>query len=353
MTPQRPPKPLPSGPAVRLAACLALIGSAPGSLAQSTAPPDPQLLASPPGHVRFFRGSCDASAVLPLGTDHTIVADDEDNVLRIYPNEGGMPSRSLDLSRFLRVDPADPEVDIEAAARLGDTIYWVSSHGRNRKGLLRPSRHRFFATRIVPDSPVPTVQPIGSPSARLVRDLLADPRLANFNLRRASTLPPKARDALNIEGLTALPDGRLLLGFRNPQPAGMALLIPLNNPAEVITGQPFAFGEPILLDLGQRGIRGLASRHDQVLILAGAHDDTPRTRLFIWKPGEPEATPLPQPAIPASLTFNPEGLEPQDQTDSQTFLLASDDGTVRINNRECKRLRDPAEKRFRTLILTP
>ena len=39
-----------------------------------------------------------------------------------------------------------PESDLEGAANLADRIYWITSHGRNREGEARESRHRFFAT---------------------------------------------------------------------------------------------------------------------------------------------------------------------------------------------------------------
>ena len=154
--------------------------------------------------VTFFHGICDASAVVPLSRHHHLIADDEDNLLRLYDHRtGGRAVWALDLSRFLRVDPREPEVDVEAAARMGDRIYWISSHGRNRKGHERTSRHRFFATAIVARGDLPTVEPVGVPYTALLDDLLADPRLAPMGLAAASLKPPKARDALSIEGLVA------------------------------------------------------------------------------------------------------------------------------------------------------
>jgi len=50
----------------------------------------------------------------------------------------------------------------------------------------------------------------------------------------ASHLAPKTPGALNIEGLCATPDHKLLIAFRNPLPQSKALLIPLENPEQVI-----------------------------------------------------------------------------------------------------------------------
>ena len=46
------------------------------------------------------------------------------------------------------VDSSHPESDIEACTRVGDIIYWITSHGRSKKGKWRNSRYRLFATEI-------------------------------------------------------------------------------------------------------------------------------------------------------------------------------------------------------------
>jgi hypothetical protein len=299
------------------------------------------------GDAKFFQGICDASAVIPLPPHHQIVADDEDNILRIYDrNQGGSAVWRLDLSPFLGVDPKEPEVDIEAAARVGERIYWVSSHGRNRTGKFRGSRHRFFATEVRAGDRHPMVIPVGVAYQQLLGDLLSDPRYAGFDLARAASLPPKSSGALSIEGLAALPDGRLLLGFRNPQPGGRALLVPLENPSEVITGRRALFGAPLLLDLDRRGIRGLGTLGEDIVIAAGAHDNAPRTQFFTFQIDGREARPI---RGPATADLNPEAIEFLPDPTRVAWLIASDDGSMRIGKRECKKLKDPSQKRFRTV----
>ena len=34
-----------------------------------------------------------------------------------------------------------PEADIEGATRVQDRVYWITSHGANNDGEVRPSRH--------------------------------------------------------------------------------------------------------------------------------------------------------------------------------------------------------------------
>lgn len=94
----------------------------------------------------------------------------------------------------------------------------------------------------------------------MFRDILEDSRLDQFNLKEAETKAPKAEGGLNIEGLTATPEGELLIGFRNPIPDGKALLLPLKNPSDLVKNPDTAkaiFGEPITLDLGGLGIRSI------------------------------------------------------------------------------------------------
>src|SRR5678815_5624216 len=83
----------------------------------------------------IYHGMCDASAAVALDGDHFAVGNDEDNRLRIYrTSQDGMPVQSRDLSAFLKVNPQRPESDLEGAAWLGDRIFWITSHGRNREG---------------------------------------------------------------------------------------------------------------------------------------------------------------------------------------------------------------------------
>jgi hypothetical protein len=68
-------------------------------------------LRHPPGRFVTFQGACDASGAIPLDGTHFLLADDEDNVLRVYDAErGGPPTRTYDLSS--RVALADPDSEV-------------------------------------------------------------------------------------------------------------------------------------------------------------------------------------------------------------------------------------------------
>jgi hypothetical protein len=298
-----------------------------------------------------FTGMCDASGAVALSDRRFVVADDEDNVLRVYDVEqGGAPLGGTDVSHGLKLPlkkkkkpgsvPVAPEADIEAATRLGDRAYFMTSHGRNSSGKLKPERLRFFATTAPEDG---DIEVIGEPYDGLLADLLAEPRLGSFELAKAAELAPKAPGGLNLEGMTERKGGGVWLGFRNPIPEGRALLVPLLNPEELITGKKARFGDPVKLDLGGLGVRSLSSHRDRYLIVAGPFDQGATSRLFTWDGGA-KVEPLDRVSLAG---FNPEGFFTPEGRDH--IMLLSDDGGVSIDGTDCKRLKDPAAKRFRGL----
>lgn len=313
--------------------CLGLIGLSPATASNAVS-------------VHHALGMCDASAVAPLNEDLFIAADDEDNYLRVYSrHRGGAPVFMTSVSRFLGFKSAKGETDIEGAARLGDRIYWISSHGRNTKGKAQPQRQRFFATTGAVVGGAIDLRPVGLPYAGLLQDLLQDPRLAAFHLAQASTGAPKAPGALNIEGLVATPEGHLLLGFRNPIPHQRALVVPLLNPADLIDGRPARFGPPLLLDLGGLGIRSLTRWQDRYLIIAGSPGDGGVSRLYEW-PGVPATSPRWLSTVDLS-GLNPEAIAPVPDEHGPLLLILSDDGTRLCDGVPCKHLKDPTRKSFR------
>lgn len=336
-------------------------GSSPAASAPTVASAEPYAGAAssaapravaPP--VVVFTGMCDASGAVALSDRTFVVADDEDNVLRVYDAErGGPPLTGADVSAGLKLPfkkkkkkpgvPVAPEADIEAATRIGDRAYFMTSHGRNSSGKLKPERLRFFATTTPEDG---DIEVVGQPYDGLLADLLAEPRLASFGLDKAAELAPKAQGGLNLEGMTERKEGGVWLGFRNPIPEGHALLVPLLNPDELITGKRARFGDPVKLDLGGLGVRSLSSHDDRYLIVAGPYDQGATSRLFAWD-GVGKAEPLDAISLDG---FNPEGFVTREGHDR--IMLLSDDGAVEVNGTACKRLKDPTQKRFRGLWVT-
>ncbi len=296
----------------------------------------------------IFTGICDASAAVALTPRLFAVADDEDSILRVYDaDRGGEPVRSVDLSETLfppdepkqGKPPRAPESDIEAAARLGDVAYWMTSHARNRAGKRKDARLLFFATTARDGSDA--LRLLGQGYAQLLEDLLADARYASFDLAAASELAPKDPGGLNLEGLGERPEGGLWIGFRNPIPGGKALLAPLLNPERLVEGERARLGDPILLELGGLGIRSLSRWRGQILIVAGSHAEGGISQIFSW---DGRGSPTTVPGLDLS-GFNPEGFFSPEERDE--ILLLSDDGGVESDGEECKRLDEPERKRFR------
>jgi uncharacterized protein DUF3616 len=296
----------------------------------------------------IFTGMCDASGAVALSRNLFVVADDEDNVLRIYDaNRGGPAISSSDVSSALPIEAVAgkkrsgkrPEIDIEAATRIGDVALWITSHGRSSSGKERPERLFFFGTTA--PATASKIDVIGMPYVSLLEDLSSDVRFSTFSLGEASERAPKDPGGLNIEGMTARPDGAVLIGFRNPLPAGRALLVPLLNPLDAIKGQPARIGDPTLLDLGGLGIRSLSWWRGRYLIIAGPVADEAPFRVFAWK-GEGGAEAMDGVDLRG---LNPEAFFTPDDLD--LVLLLSDDGSESIDGVPCKHLEERSRKRFR------
>ena len=339
--------------------------------------------------INTYRGASDASAGVALNEDMFLVADDENNTLRVYTFRGeAFPVASCDLNAFLRLTPDHPEADIEGAAKVGDLVYWISSHGRNKDGKPRPNRYRFFATRVTVLGDSVRVHPWGTPCKTLVHDLVMTKGMEHLGLKEAAGLGGKElnpeerqrlapkREGLNIEGLCASPDGRTLyIGFRNPRPIHKArlrpgsIVVPLLNAREVLAaGEKPIFGKPMVWDLKTLGIRSMeySPVHQAYFIIAGTHNQKRNFILYKWSGNEKE-NPGPLRAIfTEQHDFTPEALLPL--AHSEPLWVLTDDGSILMEvsgPAECepgeyvegkcpnKFLIDPRKKYFRGTWLLP
>jgi hypothetical protein len=322
--------------------------------------------------ITTYRGACDGSAAVALDQNFFAVADDDSNVLNVYRTGQAAAVQELNLDAFLEAPkkeepgpdgkPAFEEADIEGAARIGDRIYWVASHGRgSKKGKAEPGRARLFATRIVPHADGPSLERIESGVYKNLReDMLKDRALKTTKISEKladAYAPgeqkgprPESKKGFNIEGLAAMPDGRLLIGFRNPRPGKKALVIPLNNPAKVVgAGETAVFGKPWQLDkLGGRGIRSIEWINNTYVIVAGPHNDVedsdiePPFALFTWSGKKGDTKPVAM-KVKIPNDFKPEAVFAV--PGSSSMMLLSDDGTD-----ECKDA-NKSQKSFRALTL--
>ena len=306
------------------------------------------------------RGICDASGAVALDNNKFIVANDEDNYLRVYStNESGQPLAIIDINDYFPNNTKRKEADIEAATELKGLIYWITSHGRNKDGERKPLRHQLFANKIT-NSDQPLLEQVGKSYTQLVfKDMLLDERLKKYELEQAEQLAPKEEGGLNIEGLTATPNGNLLIAFRNPIPQGKALVLPLTNPLDLIQKDKnevqASFGNPIELDLGGLGIRSIEywQVYQVYLLIAGAYDSSEQFALYWWS-GNCQDTPEKIETINLPSDFRPEAVLFYPNRKNQLQILSDDGAIIRADGKECKEVKDEnhPEKYFRSLWIT-
>lgn len=292
-----------------------------------------------PGTEVVFYGMCDASGAIPIDTRRFAVADDEDNLIRIYDAELGGPP--LAIRAFEGLDDDGQELDLEGATRVSEYGLWIASHGRSKAGTRLMTRiNLFLSTAPDPDKPLRLV---GKPYRGLLSVLATEPELQPFALKRAAAIAPNQPGGLNIEGLTARPDGGILIGFRSPVPNAKALIAGVSNPVEVARdAERPKFDLVRQFDLGEgRGIRALSEWHGRYLMIGGSPTYTTVSQLYTWDGRSVDASVV---ALDLS-AYNPEAFFSPEARD--LFMVLSDDGDVDHQGTVCKYLNDTQRKQFR------
>lgn len=288
--------------------------------------------------------ACDGSAILNVGGGYFLNATDEDNVIRLYRlGSAATPVREFDMSAFLAVEKTKKgvpkEADLEGVARAGNRLYWIGSHGRDKKGGKESSRHRLFATTMSGAGADTQLTPAGKPSADLI-PLLTEGNSEAASALRAAEAKPHLNGGIDVEGLAAGPNGSLLIGFRSPLVSGKAILARLANVGAVVdTGETPRLDPAILLDLGGLGIRDIVptGKAGEYWILAGLPGEGSTFKIYRWQEGgNPVVWKESLPAGPGS----PEGL----MADEGGKLLLSRDGGE-MGSPACKE-RPVKERRF-------
>jgi hypothetical protein len=243
--------------------------------------------------LRHYDGVCEASAASLIDATHFVVASDETETLTIY-RRGNHPAP---VSTFRHANVSD----LEASARIGNVIFWLTSHSFNNSGEDKPKRKLLFATRIVAG---PALAAAGT-EFRGLRTMIA----GALGIPEAALAPQ-----LNIEGLAATPEGDLLVGLRGPlTPGGAARVVRIRNPLALVGLAPAGVTARAelagSLNLGGRGIRSMErinlSGARRYLIVAGPVQDAGAAPLLFWWDGVGAATPGP---VAPLVGLNPEAL---------------------------------------------
>lgn len=253
---------------------------------------------STPTTSRYLTGASDASAAFPLDASFMFVANDEDEVLRLYHrNQSGPPVATQDFRPSLSIAK---EADLEAVIRVGNRLYWIGSHGNDREGNAEPTRNMCFATDLSGSGASASLSYV-SKFTSLKSNMIAWDNANGHGLGSAALglsasastgVLPTVAQGFNIEGAVYL-NGKTYLGFRAPlqntSARNKALVIPVTNFTSVLDSGSgtMQFAAPIFLDLGGRCIRDMAvNAAGQILLLAGPVGDTatvtPAFALYLW-----------------------------------------------------------------------
>ena len=322
---------------------------------------------------RYLTGASDASDAVDVGGGYIVVGDDESNTIRLYDGtNGGAPVNSWDFSKALGLSDSD-EIDIEAATRVGNTIYWTGSMGNNKDGKVKAERSTLFTTSVTGSGASTVLKVVGEYSG-LRDDLVAwDKANGNkygFAAATASGQIPKEINGFNVEGLEFAPGSTstAYIGFRAPLVPeagtdGKALLVPVTNIDAITSGLPdtkthATFGTPIELDLGGLDIRDIRKNaQNQYLIVAGSWsgDNTLPFALYQWD-GVAADAPTKLIDLPTSDEGGWEGVVdvPDLTTHGATAQLIADNGSADLygDGTEAKDLTQPEWEKSRSTVFT-
>ncbi len=257
-----------------------------------------------PSRTTWLAGSSDASAVAEVGDGYFFVADDENNLIRLYNmNESGMPVKEIDVTSMAGGSAAD-EFDIEGASVSddGQTIYWIASLSNSKKGKQKEYRNRVFSTKLS-GSGINASLSAGAYSTKMRDALIAFGDACNWDFSASASydnsMIPKRIDGFNIEGLTLQKGGgAAYVAFRAPcvplkgvAPTASnrkyAVMAPVTNFETMLAGSGLSsinpsFGEPVLFDFGGLGIRALERVGDYYVIIAGLFEGGGHPKAYLW-----------------------------------------------------------------------
>jgi hypothetical protein len=297
-------------------ATLTLTATAPNGATATTTVNYAASAATTPANAVYYSGAGNGSTAIDVGGGYMLVGDDESNVLRLY-QEGvsGPPVKTFDLTNLL--PDGSTEIDIEAAAKVGNRIYWTGSMSNDTSGNLEPARSTLFATDVSGSGANTTLTYVGSYTG-LRNDLISwdkdngsglGANYLGFAASAASGVGAHEADAFNVEGLEFAPGSSTTayIAFRAPlEPTGTrneALLVPVTNINALVTdGNPgtthATFGAPIFFQLGGLGFRELRQNSaGQYLLIAGSAAETDDFALYGWD-GQPADAAVAAPNTP-------------------------------------------------------
>ena len=272
-----------------------------------------------------FKQMCNASGAVQITDDEIIVVSDEKDKLYFYNIAGGNPLDVLNLHKLLKLDKTD-EMDLEAALKTKDKIWWLGSHSRDKEKRRARDRQVLFATNIPTD--INDKVKVTFDELNILSILRQSEDVTKIVTQKKRHRAPK-KGGVSIEGLAEHPDGGLLIAFRSPLTGkkgkeGNALIVYLVEKVE-----SFEVKQTFELDLQDRGIRDIVLDGSKYLLISGNVNRGSKFDLYSWEIGkEPELIDTGD----LLKDLNPEALVKLDNK----WLILSDDGKALHNTKECK-----------------
>jgi len=267
------------------------------------------------------------SAVQQLPDGRLLVVEDEASraISIVSFNDDGTlrEDRGLD---FQLTRSFDSELnDLEGLSIDADgSIYAITSHSTNNDGERREDREQLLRFNIDGDQ----IQNVRT-YRNLRDDLTNSPRL----IESVGELAAEDVDfsSLNIEGLAFDPQSdQLVLGFRQPVPAGQSMVVAIENTDDVFErGAAPRFSPPVFVNLDGGGIRALS--FDPVLdtfiivneVETASGDDV--SQLWSWS-GKPDAS-ASRLNLPGIINLNNvESIDSVELQGQRRLILMSDEG---------------------------
>jgi hypothetical protein len=213
------------------------------------------------------------SGIASVGRFLLVVSDEARNptVVQVLERDGN----AYRVVRNVRLPGGTDEVDLEAVAAEGSTIYVTGSHASTRKTdegrvgevSVKPSREQFFRFTLSAEGNAENVQ---GPKS------LGGAIRAHAVLKGFVRIPSK-ENGIDIEGL-AVKDGRLYFGFRGPVLRGAWVPV-----VSTTWDDPDRDAKVRYVNLDGRGIRDLVAVDGGFLILAGPVGDGDGSyRIYFW-----------------------------------------------------------------------
>jgi len=292
-----------------------------------------------PANTVWHTGMSDGSDLIVQDNSYYISADDEMNILNVYSRaQSGMPLASYNYTSGLNLpNPGSPEVDIEASAvspANANRSYWMGSMSNGKAPFdNKPNRDRIFATTYSGTGATTTFAFTGYAALRTSLLAWGDANGYAFSASAAAGVDSKSPSGFAAEGMVFGPDNTTLyIGLRAPlvptAARTKAVIAPINNFETWFnngapSGSP-AYGAPIELELGGRGIRDIIRlANGSYVIIAGSPSGTISGAIYKWTGYAADAPILVPNAAAAAL--NMEGAA-QIGTGTASLQVISDQG---------------------------